>query len=63
MENYGRVFGGNDKGDFSIYSHVYTESVSAVQYSFYQEEIELAKRSVSTSLGTPRKPSIHALTS
>ncbi|WP_274543090.1 NAD/NADP octopine/nopaline dehydrogenase family protein [Limosilactobacillus fermentum] len=63
MENYGRVFGGNDKSDFSIYSHVYTESVSAVQYSFYQEEIELAKRSVSTSLGTPRKPSIHALTS
>ena len=33
MENYGRVFGGNDKSDFSIYSHVYTESVSAVQCS------------------------------
>lgn len=44
MENYGRVFGGNDKSDFSIYSHVYTESVSAVQYSFYQEEIELAEK-------------------
>lgn len=43
MENYGRVFGGNDKSDFSIYSHVYTESVSEVQYAFYQEEIKLAK--------------------
>lgn len=43
MENYGRVFGGNDKSDFSIYSHVYTESVSEVQYAFYQEEIKLAE--------------------
>ncbi len=43
MENYGRAFGGNDKSDFSIYSHVYTESVSEVQYAFYQEEIQLAE--------------------
>lgn len=63
MENYGRVFGGNDKSDFSIYSHVYTESVSAVQYSFTKKKSSWPKRSVSTSLGTPRKPSIHALTS
>lgn len=44
MENYGRVFGGNDKSDFSIYSHVYTKSVSEVQYAFYQEEEKLAEK-------------------
>lgn len=44
IENYGRVFGGNDKSDFSIYSHVYTESVSEVQYAFYQEEEQLAQK-------------------
>ena len=42
MENYGRIFG-DDRLKYSIYSHAYCESISEVQYSFYQEECALAK--------------------
>ena len=42
MENYGKIFG-DDKLKFSIYSHAYCNSISEVQYSFYQEECALAK--------------------
>ena len=43
MENWGKIFGGNDKYTYSIYSHAYCPSIAEVQYSFYQEELELAK--------------------
>lgn len=43
MENWGRVFGGNDKSTYSIYSHAYCESISEVQYAFYLEEVALAE--------------------
>lgn len=43
MENWGRIFGGNDKYTFSIYSHAYCPSIAEVQYAFYLEELELAK--------------------
>ncbi|MGT2743369.1 NAD/NADP-dependent octopine/nopaline dehydrogenase family protein [Streptococcus plurextorum] len=43
MENFGRVFGGNDKYQYSIYSHAYSESVAEVQYAFYLEQIKLAE--------------------
>lgn len=43
MENWGRIFGGNDKYSYSIYSHAYCESIAEVQYAFYLEELELAK--------------------
>jgi opine dehydrogenase len=42
MQNFGRVFG-DDKNKFSIYSHAFCEGISEVQYSFYEEECELAK--------------------
>jgi len=43
MENYGVVFG-DDKNKFSIYSHAYCPSISEVQYSFYLEECNIAKK-------------------
>ncbi|MDO5519540.1 MAG: NAD/NADP octopine/nopaline dehydrogenase family protein [bacterium] len=43
MENWGRIFGGNDKYSYSIYSHAYCKSIAEVQYAFYQEELALAK--------------------
>ncbi|MCD8217856.1 MAG: NAD/NADP octopine/nopaline dehydrogenase family protein [Clostridiales bacterium] len=43
MENWGRIFGGNDKYTYSIYSHAYCESIAEVQYAFYQEEVKLAE--------------------
>lgn len=43
MENFGRVFGGNDKYQYSIYSHAYSESVAEVQYAFYLEQVKLAE--------------------
>jgi len=43
MENWGRIFGGNDKYSYSIYSHAYCPSIAEVQYAFYLEELELAK--------------------
>lgn len=43
MENYGRIFGGNDPYQYSIYSHAYSESVAEVQYAFYLEQVQLAE--------------------
>ena len=43
MENWGRIFGGNDKYSYSIYSHAYCESIAEVQYAFYLEEVALAE--------------------
>jgi opine dehydrogenase len=42
MENWGVIYGEN-KYDYSIYSHAYCPSVSQVQYTFYTEEVALAK--------------------
>ncbi|MDD3239232.1 MAG: NAD/NADP octopine/nopaline dehydrogenase family protein [Lachnospira sp.] len=44
MENWGVIFGGNDKTTYSIYSHAYCKSIAEVQYSFYLEEVELAEK-------------------
>ncbi|MCK4030130.1 NAD/NADP octopine/nopaline dehydrogenase family protein [Streptococcus iners] len=43
MENFGRIFGGNDPLQYSIYSHAYSESVAEVQYAFYLEQVQLAE--------------------
>ncbi len=43
MENWGILYGGNDKKTYSIYSHAYCKSIAEVQYAFYKEEIELAE--------------------
>jgi opine dehydrogenase len=42
MENWGLIYG-EDKYEFSIYSHAYCPSISRVQYAFYQEQCRLAK--------------------
>lgn len=42
MENWGVIYGEN-KYDFSIYSHAYCPSISEVQYALYQEECAIAK--------------------
>ncbi|GAB1475677.1 NAD/NADP-dependent octopine/nopaline dehydrogenase family protein [Bacillota bacterium] len=42
IENYGLMYGGNKK-DFSIYCHVYSPTVSKVQYAVYKEECALAE--------------------
>ena len=42
MENYGLIYGDN-KNDFSIYCHVYSPTVSKVQYAVYQEECAIAE--------------------
>lgn len=44
MENWGVIFGGNDKYTYSIYSHAYCKSIAEVQYSFFLEEVELAEK-------------------
>lgn len=44
MENWGVIFGGNDKYSYSIYSHAYCKSIAEVQYAFYLEEVELAEK-------------------
>lgn len=41
MENWGVIYG-EDKYDFSIYSHAYCPSISQVQYTLYQEQCQLA---------------------
>lgn len=41
MENWGVIYG-NDKYEYSIYSHAYCPSIAKVQYSFYLEQCELA---------------------
>ncbi|MBQ3301118.1 MAG: NAD/NADP octopine/nopaline dehydrogenase family protein, partial [Eggerthellaceae bacterium] len=43
MENFGRIYGGNDPKQYSIYSHSFCPSISEVQYEFYQEETRLAE--------------------
>lgn len=42
MENWGVIYG-EDKYQYSIYSHAFCPSISKVQYSFYQEECNLAE--------------------
>ncbi|AET67410.1 glycerol-3-phosphate dehydrogenase [Desulfosporosinus orientis DSM 765] len=42
MENWGVIYGEN-KYDFSIYSHAYCPSISQVQYTLYQEQCKLAE--------------------
>ena len=42
LENYGLIYG-NNKYDFSIYCHVYSPTVSKVQYAVYQEECRIAE--------------------
>jgi opine dehydrogenase len=42
MENWGVIYG-DEKTDFSIYSHAYCPSISRVQYAFYQEQCRLAE--------------------
>lgn len=44
MENWGVIFGGNDRFSYSIYSHAYCKSIAEVQYAFYLEEVELAEK-------------------
>ncbi len=41
MENWGVIFG-DEKNDFSIYSHAYCPSISRVQYALYKEQCALA---------------------
>ena len=42
MENWGVIYG-EDKYDFSIYSHAYCPSISRVQHGFYLEQKKLAE--------------------
>jgi opine dehydrogenase len=42
MENWGVIYG-EDKYQYSIYSHAYCPSIAKVQYSFYQEQCRLAE--------------------
>jgi opine dehydrogenase len=42
MENWGVIYG-EEKNDFSIYSHAYCPSISRVQYGLYQEQCALAE--------------------
>lgn len=42
LENYGVIYGDNKK-DFSIYCHVYSPTVSKVQYKVYLEECAIAE--------------------
>ena len=43
MENFGRIYGGNDPKQYSIYSHAYCNSIAEVQYAFFLEEVKLAE--------------------
>ena len=42
MENFGRIYGGHDRFQYSIYSHAFCPSLSEVQVAFYDEETALA---------------------
>lgn len=42
MENWGVIYG-EEKNDFSIYSHAYCPSISKVQYGLYKEQCALAE--------------------
>lgn len=43
MENWGVIYG-EDKYDYSIYSHAYCPSIAKVQYSFYLEQCAIAEK-------------------
>ena len=43
MENFGKIYGGHDRYQYSIYSHAFCPSLSEVQVEFYNEEIRLAE--------------------
>ena len=55
MENFGRIFGGNDPYQYSIYSHAYSQSVAEVQYAFYLEQVQLAEAIGVDLLRYPKK--------
>ena len=42
MENFGRIYGGHDRFQYSISSHAFCPSLSEVQVAFYDEETALA---------------------
>lgn len=42
MENWARIYGFKMK-DFSVYSHVFCESISRVTYEFYMESVRIMK--------------------
>ena len=44
MENWGVIFGGHDRTNYSMYSHGLCPSICKVQYQFYNEEIALAEK-------------------
>ena len=44
MENFGRIYGGHDRFQYSIYSHAFCPSLSEVQVAFYEEETALAEK-------------------
>lgn len=50
MENWGRIFGGHDRTNYSMYSHGLCPSICEVQYQFFEEEKNLAKE---IGVGTP----------
>jgi opine dehydrogenase len=50
MENWGVIFGGHDKTNYSMYSHGLCQSICEVQYQFYEEEKAIAK---GIGVGTP----------
>ncbi len=43
MENWGVIFGGHSKTNYSMYSHGLCPSICEVQYQFYNEELALAE--------------------
>ena len=50
MENWGVIFGGHDRTNYSMYSHGLCKSICEVQYQFYEEEKAIAK---AIGVGTP----------
>ena len=50
MENWGVIFGGHDKTNYSMYSHGLSPSICQVQVQFFEEEKALAKE---IGVGTP----------
>ena len=50
MENWGVIFGGHDRTNYSMYSHGLCPSICEVQYQFYEEEKAIA---AAIGVGTP----------
>lgn len=50
MENWGLIFGGHDRTNYSMYSHGLCPSICEVQYQFFEEEKALAR---AIGVGTP----------